>query len=152
MGLCSVSGVRRRLAYRLGAHIVSATRVQCDRADEKPPRNKLASLMSVPLIEYREHAKFDASMAALFADASLQSTPFAAAAKEAANCFGRRSAYWSARVGVFDNRSIVSRLQAYRDTRSLIDDAPLWFGSRIKDLVLGVFGLGSTWAGRALLR
>jgi len=115
-------------------------------------RNKLASLMSVPITEYREHAKFDAAMAALFADANFQSSPFAAAAKEAADCFGRRSAYWSSRVGVFDNQSIASRLQAYRDTRSLTGDAPLWFGSRIKDLVLGVFGLGSTRVGRALLR
>jgi hypothetical protein len=115
-------------------------------------RNKLASLMSVPIIEYREHAKFDACMAELFADASLQPTPFAAAALEAANCFARRSAYWSARVGVFDNKTLASRLQAYRETRLLTGHAPLWFGSRMKDLVLGVFGLGSTWIGRALLR
>ncbi len=115
-------------------------------------RNKLANLVTVPIIEYREHAKFDASMAEILADPSLQSTPFARAATEAANCFARRSAYWSSRVGVFDNKTVRSRLQAYRDTRLLTADAPLWFGSRLKDLVLGVLGLGSTWVGRALLR
>ncbi len=115
-------------------------------------RNKLAKLLSVPIVEYREHAKFDASMADLFTDASLQSTSYALAATAAADCFCRRSAYWSSRVGVFDNQTFSSRLQAYRDTRSLTGDSPLWFGSRMKDLVLGVFGLGATWAGRALLR
>lgn len=115
-------------------------------------RNKLASLISVPIIEYREHAIFDARMAELFLDASLQSSPFVSAAKEAAASYARRSAYWSSRVGVFDNKSFASRLQAYRDTNLLTRDAPLWFGSRMKDLVLGVCGLGSTRAGRALLR
>lgn len=115
-------------------------------------RNRLASLLSVPIIEYREHALFDARMAELFADASLLPTAFAPAAKEAANRFDRRCAYWSSRVGVFDNKTLASRLQSYRKTRLLTGDAPLWFGSRMKDLVLGVLALGSTWVGRALLR
>lgn len=114
--------------------------------------NKLASLLSVPLIEYREHAKFDARMAALFNEASLQSTVFATAAKEAGHRFAHRSAYWSSRVGVFDNDTFEGRLQAYRETRKLTSDAPLWWGSRAKDVALGVFGLGTTWVGRPLLR
>lgn len=115
-------------------------------------RNKLLSLASVPIIEYREHAVFDATMTKLFCELSERGGAFAKSAKEAAERFAHRSAYWSSRVGTFDNPTLSSRLQAYRQSRALTCDAPLWLGSRMKDLVLGVLGVGSTPIGAPLLR
>ena len=115
-------------------------------------RNKLLSLARVPIIEYREHAVFDAAMAKLFSDLSERGDSFAMPAKDAAERFTHRSAYWSSRVGTFENPTVSSRLEAYRQSRALSCDAPLWLGSRVKDLVLGVLGIGSSRIGAPLLR
>jgi glycosyltransferase involved in cell wall biosynthesis len=113
---------------------------------------RLLRLAKVPIWEYRAHAAFDARMAELFSDLSKQSGCFAAPAAQAGACFSRRSAYWSSRVGTFDDPSFSGRLRYYKEVKRLTSDAPLWLGSRLKDLLLGVFRLGSTPIGAPLLR
>lgn len=115
-------------------------------------RSRLRALAGVPIGEYREHARFDAEMTVLFARLAEQPGPFATAARAAAERFDRRHAYWASRVGVFDSSTFAQRLEAFRQTRALTADAPLWIGSRIKDLLLGVAGVGSIPIGAPLLR
>lgn len=114
-------------------------------------RSKLLAMARVPIIEYRARAKFEARMAALFAELAEKPGDFAAPARKAAEHVAKRQAYWASRVDVFDSTTFAKRLAAFHETRALTADSPLWIGSRIKDLVLGVAGLGSTPIGAPLL-
>jgi hypothetical protein len=117
--------------------------------EERP--GGLGPLVRVPIGEYREHAAFDARMAELFADLAGEAGPFATAAQTATERFDLRHAYWSSRVSVFDGPTFAERLKAFQKTRDLTREAPLWIGSRMKDLILGVAGVGSTSIGSPLL-
>jgi hypothetical protein len=113
--------------------------------------NRLLRLAKVPIIEYREHALFDKRMAELFLGLSQRRGPMADAAKDAAKCFSRRNAYWSARVETFDSPTFPGRYRAFRQSRLLAPGRRLWMGSRAKDLALGVLAFGSTSVGARLL-
>jgi glycosyltransferase involved in cell wall biosynthesis len=119
---------------------------------ERVDAGKFVRLMKVPIIEYREHAKFDKWMVQIFTDLGKQGGEFASLADSAAQAFTKRAAYWSSRVATFDNPTLWGRLQAYRHVRAITAHSPLWIGSRAKDLVLGVFRIGATPLGAPLLR
>ncbi|MDE2403635.1 MAG: glycosyltransferase family 2 protein [Sphingomonadales bacterium] len=114
-------------------------------------RNRWRALIRVPIGEYREHDRFDADMARLFAELAARPGPYGDAAAQAAERYRQRRAYWASRVGVFDQARFGDRFGSFRRTRALTADAPLWIGSRAKDFVLGVTRLGSSPIGSWLL-
>ena len=110
--------------------------------EEPKPENKLIAMRSVPIERFRGQAVINGQMAALFADLAQRPSPYAAAARRAADRFAERHASTSARVAVFDGKTFGARLRAYRTYHRLAGQPRPWIGSRVKSLALGVAGLG----------
>ncbi|NJC05049.1 hypothetical protein GGQ97_000842 [Sphingomonas kaistensis] len=107
-----------------------------------PSRRSLLGLAHVPIEEYRAQGLINGEMASLMAEAAQQPGPFQQAASLAAVRFGQRSEHWRARAAIFDAPSVGTRAAAYRSFHRDHAERRHWVGAHVKDVVVGVLGLG----------
>lgn len=102
--------------------------------------NRLYSALVVPEGRFREEAEFNRTMASLLAGVDHDCARFSSYAGEAAKAYLERARLCSDRLQVYMGEDLRHRLSAFKRTRSARFYKP-WFGSTIKELVLGVSGL-----------
>ena len=104
-------------------------------------RGVISRFLQVPLAEYQERQWFDSEMMALMGKIHLRGGLYAQEAKRAYAVFAHRCAVWEARMSTFVGNSIFTRYSAYRRHQKLAGSERHWFGSRMKDILLGITGV-----------
>lgn len=108
---------------------------------------RLEIVRTVPLTIYRERAVFDAHMATLFQDlVDRLGNSETGAATQAGTRFTERAARWARRVELYDSQTLRQRSKVYlemlRTPTNNVEGAKAFRRSSVKDLLLGVAGLG----------